>query len=66
MTRHIVQEQKGPSGYDRDYVKTLEREIEVNGDNRFKGFPTAGGEADTTPPEHPQPGRGRVQDRDVK
>ena len=24
--------------YDRDYVKTLEREIEVSGDNRFEGW----------------------------
>lgn len=24
--------------YDRDYVKTLEREIELSGDNRFEGW----------------------------
>jgi hypothetical protein len=24
--------------YDRDYVKTLERELELDGDNRFQGW----------------------------
>jgi hypothetical protein len=42
--------------YDRDYVKTLEREIELSGDNRFEGWRLSPEKVNCSGNQHPQQG----------
>jgi hypothetical protein len=40
--------------YDRDYVKNLEREIELSGDNRFEGWRLSPEKVSCPDKKHPQ------------
>jgi hypothetical protein len=40
--------------YDPDYVKKLEREIEVNGNNRFEGWRLSSEDAKISEPKRPE------------
>jgi hypothetical protein len=42
--------------YDRDYVKTLERELELGSDNRFEGWRLSSDRANSANKNHSQQG----------
>jgi hypothetical protein len=42
--------------YDRDYVKTLERELELGSDNRFEGWRVGSDRANSADQDHSRQG----------
>lgn len=48
--------------YDRDYVKTLEQEIELNGSNRFEGWRLSSERGSATEPKRPEQTTGSVEE----
>jgi hypothetical protein len=51
----VLTKRRLPQMYDRDYVKMLEREIELNGDNRFEGWCLSSEKANVSEPIRPKP-----------
>jgi hypothetical protein len=48
--------------YDRDYVKALEQEIELNGSNRFEGWRLSTEKGNAAEPRRPEQTAGSAED----
>jgi len=48
--------------YDRDYVKALEQEIELNGGNRFEGWRLSTERGNTAEPKRPEQTTGPAEE----